>query len=589
MNQGIYVSTKGTEQREKLVSAGSLHWIHWLVISLSIILTVGAWYFSKQQLEQKIEAQFLREASQTVELVKERMELYENALWGGVALVDSNGGDINYDQWLAYSNSLRIDESYPGINGIGVIFNIQPNQLETYLAKEVARRPDYKMHPTHNESEYWPITYVEPAAPNKKAIGLDMAFEANRYGGIKKSRDAGAAQLTGPITLIQDAKKTPGFLFYTPFYKDGNKPKTVDERRRDIVGVTYAPFIMHKLMQGTLASQKRHVGVKISDGDDILYEDDSDKDESPLFSNKVGVEMYGRVWDFDIRSNLSFRQASSNNQPLMILVGGVVIDSLLLALFVFLTKANRRALSYADQMTEELKVESEKLEQSNEELSDFAYVASHDLKSPLRGIDQLAIWISEDIDNKEETIGHLKMMRNRVSRMESLLDDLLDYSKVGRVEDKFKSIDTKKVLESVYELMSPPEDFSLELDGSFPVFNTVNAAFQMVFRNLINNAIKHHDREGGKLVISVEENAKFYIFRLQDDGPGIEPKYHEKIFGLYQTLKSKDEMEGSGMGLAIIKKTVMHYSGDISVESREGLGACFVVNWPKEISVESES
>ena len=137
--------------------------------------------------------------------------------------------------------------------------------------------------------------------------------------------------------------------------------------------------------------------------------------------------------------------------------------------------------------------------------------------------------------------------------------------------------------------MSPPEDFSLELDGSFPVFNTVNAAFQMVFRNLINNAIKHHDREGGKLVISVEENAKFYIFRLQDDGPGIEPKYHEKIFGLYQTLKSKDEMEGSGMGLAIIKKTVMHYSGDISVESREGLGACFVVNWPKEISVESES
>jgi len=143
-----------SDPRQKLTQAANMHLVHWLVITLSALLTLGAWYYSSEQLSQKVEVKFNREADQVVALIKERMELYENALWGGVALIDSNQGNIFYDQWSAYSNSLKIDQTYPGINGFGVIFNIQASQMDTYLAKEREKRPDYQLHPNHNEPEY---------------------------------------------------------------------------------------------------------------------------------------------------------------------------------------------------------------------------------------------------------------------------------------------------------------------------------------------------------------------------------------------------------------------------------------------------
>ncbi len=236
-------------------------------------------------------------------------------------------------------------------------------------------------------------------------------------------------------------------------------------------------------------------------------------------------------------------------------------------------------------MISDLEQSNQALEQSNKDLDNFAYVASHDLKSPLRGIDQLATWIREDIDDKDETTEHLRMMRIRINRMEQLLDDLLTYSRVGRIEEKIQRIDSKIVLEELYQLASPPEDYKFELKGVFPVFDTVFVPFQLVFRNLISNAIKHHDRSNGKITISVEENGDFFTFRVMDDGPGIAGEYHEKIFELFQTLKSRDEVEGSGMGLAIIKKTVQVYGCDISVQSEQGQGACFIVVWPKKINI----
>ena len=328
------------------------------MITLSILLTLSAWYFSKKQLDEKITQRFHHEADQVVELVKERMALYENALWGGVALFDASE-EVTQPEWVMYANSLHIDTTYPGINGIGVIYNIRPSHLEAYLVRERKWRPDYKIHPQHNEPEHWPITYIEPAGPNRKAVGLDMAFEANRYTAIKKARDTGKARVTGPITLVQDAKQTPGFLFYTPFYRDGQKPQTIDERRKHIVGVTYAPFIMSKLMEGTLAQHNRHVDVRISDEQEVLF-DDLDNDDGtinnkkPHFRKQISIDMYGRRWAFDIWSNASFTNATSANQPTMILIGGMIIDLLVIALFFAISRSNRRAIRYAKEKTQEL-------------------------------------------------------------------------------------------------------------------------------------------------------------------------------------------------------------------------------------------
>ena len=349
-----------------------MHWAHWLVVMLSLVLTATAWYFSKKQHEEKITERFQREVDQVVELVKERMALYENALWGGVALFDASE-EVTYPEWKTYAQSLHIEMKYPGISGIGVIFNLQPDGLEAYFDRQRQWRPDYRIHPPHQESEYWPITYIEPVETNGKAVGLDMAFETNRYTAIRKARDSGQAQVTGPIVLVQDSKKTPGFLFYTPFYKDGHKPETVDGRRENIVGVTYAPFIMAQLMRGTLAHANRHVGLRIRDDQELLFDDHVNNpslkmDPNPQFEKTLAVDMYGRTWTFDVWSTKTFQAAASSSQPYLILFGGITIDGLLFSLFVLLTRANRRALSYADQVTQELRVKTQRLEESNQDL-----------------------------------------------------------------------------------------------------------------------------------------------------------------------------------------------------------------------------
>lgn len=236
------------------------------------------------------------------------------------------------------------------------------------------------------------------------------------------------------------------------------------------------------------------------------------------------------------------------------------------------------------EQTADIQKQKEELQRSNEELDNFAYVASHDLKAPLRGIDQLAIWIGEDFDDKEEAINHLQVMRSRIKRMNKLLDDLLEYSRIGRTETKWKEIDTRALLETSFEMASPPAAFRIELDDQLPTFETLAVPLEEVMRNLISNAIKHHDREDGKITVTVEDKGNTYLFKIQDDGPGIAPKYHEKVFDMFQTLKPRDQVEGSGMGLAMIKKIVTTYGGSIAVLSQENQGACFCVIWPKIIA-----
>ena len=576
---------KSSEQRKKLIYAGQMHFVHWLIVLLSILLTFAAWHYSKSQLHQKLESKFQRNAEQVVSLVKERMELYENALWGGVAYIDAADTDISYSKWLAYSNSLKIDLTYPGINGIGIIHNIKPEQLDDYIAKQRVVRPDYAIHPSHNESEYWPITYVEPAESNKKAIGLDMAFETNRYSSIKRARDSGQAQLTAPITLVQDAKKTPGFLFYTPFYKNGQKPNSIAARRANIDGVTYAPFIMKNLMQGTLAEKNRQVSIKIRDASDLLFDDHVDKntqdiDLKPLFSKEDKVALYGREWTFSIQSNLSFRKESAASQSAFILIGGLIIDTLLLGLFLFLSRANRQALAYADQMNLALKEKTAHLEKSNSDLEQFSYVASHDLKSPLNAIKQLVGWISEDCQDliPDESKKHLTLLSQRSERMMKLLNDLLDYSRINRTEFKKQPVNLRDVSQDTLQLLDKTQYFTV-ISPDIEI-NIPQVPFEIVLRNLISNAIKHHDKGSGKITLSYESSNETHRIAVADDGPGIPPEFHHKAMEMFQTLQSRDKVEGSGMGLAMIKRILDHYKGGITIDSDGARGTKIIITWP---------
>ena len=222
----------------------------------------------------------------------------------------------------------------------------------------------------------------------------------------------------------------------------------------------------------------------------------------------------------------------------------------------------------------------------NHDLNQFAYIASHDLKPPLRGIDQLATWLSEDLaDNVgAQTVEHLRLMRVRIKRMESLLNDLLAYSRAGRKDGEIVSIDTAELISEAFELCSFNTDFHLKLIGNFPTILSHKAPLELVFRNLLCNAIKHHDRAKGQITVSIEQSDTRLEFNLADDGPGIPPELYSRAFTMFQTLRPRDEVEGSGMGLALVKKTVEAFDGIITVSANTPRGVIFHFTWPVQYS-----
>ena len=225
------------------------------------------------------------------------------------------------------------------------------------------------------------------------------------------------------------------------------------------------------------------------------------------------------------------------------------------------------------------------LERSNQELDQFAYVASHDLKAPLRAMINLANWIDEDANGllPAQSMEYLQKLRGRALRMNRLLDDLLTYSRIGRHDGLIEPVKTKELIQDVVDLLSPPSGFTVSITGEMSVLLTARTPLELVFRNLINNAIKHHHQPAqGVVEISAQDLGDFVEFAVRDNGPGIDPQYHEQIFGMFQTLRPRDEVEGSGMGLAIVKRAIEYRGGTIQVESARGAGTTFCFTWPKK-------
>jgi PAS domain S-box-containing protein len=221
---------------------------------------------------------------------------------------------------------------------------------------------------------------------------------------------------------------------------------------------------------------------------------------------------------------------------------------------------------------------------SNKDLEQFAYVASHDLKAPLRAIDVLVQWITEGLEgyDKNGVQENLKLLGNRTARLNRLLDDLLVYSRAGRKVGTHKQTDTHALVLDVAQLVNPPPTITVSIDGKLPTMHTYATPLEQVFRNLISNAIKHHPGPEGRVVISCVEERDQYVFAVQDDGEGIPQQYAERVFEMFQTLKSRDQVEGSGMGLAIVNRIIQWQRGRIWFEPVPGgRGTIFKFQWKK--------
>ena len=223
------------------------------------------------------------------------------------------------------------------------------------------------------------------------------------------------------------------------------------------------------------------------------------------------------------------------------------------------------------------------LEKTNKELDKFAYIVSHDLKAPLRAIGNLTDWITQDSADSlsDESKENFQIIKGRVKRMEQLINAILEYSKVSKHKGTQELFSFNEIIHNAVDLAGTDSNCKIEISGTMPEYYGDKVKYQQVFMNLISNGIKHNNKEQKKIEICCREEGKFWEFMIKDNGPGIDKRFHEKVFVIFQTLKARDEFESTGIGLSIVKKIVEEAGGSIRIESTPGEGAAFYFTVPK--------
>ncbi|SEK28177.1 PAS fold-containing protein [Stigmatella aurantiaca] len=373
-----------------------------------------------------------------------------------------------------------------------------------------------------------------------------LHLERNRLTQVFMQAPAAIMVARGPAHLIQVAN---------PRYAEvsGNRPlvgKTIAEAFPDLAGQG-----LFELYDQVLATKEPYIGNEVP----------------------VRVERFGRV--DEAYFNFVYQPLiDENGDAFGVMTHAVEVTDVV------------RARQQAEERARELVRLTQALEQSNRELDQFAYVASHDLKAPLRGIANLSGWLEEELAASltPEAREYLKLLHGRVHRMEALIDGILAYSRAGKTRDAAVAVDTVALIKEVVELLAPAPHVQLEVQPGAPTLIAERVKLQQVLLNLLSNAIKFTSlsRPDPRIQLTWRDVGDAYEFAIADNGAGIAPEYHERIWGIFQTLESRDKIEGTGIGLSVVKKIVETRGGRVWVESTPGNGATFRFIWPKAASSE---
>ncbi|MGB1556305.1 MAG: CHASE domain-containing protein [Oceanococcaceae bacterium] len=570
-----------------------LHFVHWLVLGISLVLTVVAWSIASSQQADKQQQRFDTEAAKLVDRVRERMAQYEGGLLGGVAYLYARGTTqaLKREEWRGFARALELPTRYPGIHGIGVIEHIADAELPTYRERLRTLYPDIQgidLHPDTGATTRWPISFIEPIDRNLQAVGLDIGFENNRRTAAEAATAQQQSRITGPIVLVQDDRRTPGFLFFAPFRIQDPDDGSVYQ------GLVYAPFVVRDLLAGTLASSKRHVTFRLRDGEDELYAETADNtaefDPLPMFQKQVSLPLYGRNWQFIISSNQGFREHTDSNLPATILIGGLTVDFLLLMIFAVLVQAHRSAQSLAKDLSEQHAQAQDQLRQRNDELIQFNYRVSHDLVAPMRTISGLVDILRIDIEDRafEDVERTLEQMQSEVAGQIRVITSIFHLCESDLRDEPFVDMPLKNVAEALFEQASREEgvsgvELALNFADDFQIC-AQPARLNLALGNLISNALRFRRPEEPqhRVDISAELRREEFLIRVRDNGMGIPAESIPRIFDLFYRAHSGSRV-GAGLGTYIVRKSVEQMGGQVSVYS-DGNGSCFEISWPQPTS-----
>ena len=331
-----------------------------LTFLVSLLSTFFVWHTMAKGFQETVDARFQAVVQEVHERVQQRMRAYEQVLRGGQALFLTNG-EVSRSQWARYVDSIRIDDFFPGVQGMGYAVRLKASELPEYIAKVRAEGfPSFTVHPkTPLRNEYTSIIYLEPFTPrNQRAFGYDMASEPTRREAMEKARDSGQTVISGRVKLLQETDKNiqAGFLMYLPVYSTGARPEALSARRERLQGYVYAPFRMNDLMRGVLGAVDKDVALEIYDGptldkNQLMFSDYAGELKNPIFQHQGLLEVQGRTWSLAVRSLPEFEEQLKDSRLIFIWLLGVLASVLFSSVVWMLATRREQALVLAEEMS----------------------------------------------------------------------------------------------------------------------------------------------------------------------------------------------------------------------------------------------
>jgi len=593
-------------------------WLPPAVLLAGLGLSFFTAYYAWRTVHLRNRSEFDGTAQHATAAIDRTLQTYVTLL-RGLAAYFAAETNVTAAGFSAYVKRIGLPANYPGIQGIGFSLKTSPAEepmLQGWMASQGFT--NFHIWPKTPRGQYHTILFLEPHdARNLAALGYDMFTDPVRRRAMETARDTGYRAASGKVTLVQEivGPQQAGFLVYAPVYHGGAIPSSVEERRRMLKGFVYGPFRMGDLVTSVLGEPfLRSMDIHIYDGAGI-------DPEKQLFSSVVArkppalwfetvqrtvlfLDVGGRTWTLAI--NTPPRRMSGWWIAPTFLFAGVGLS---LVLF-YITSAEARARRQAEAFAAQLQVSEVALRNSEERLRDYTaelerrvaertadlrqsihshedllYHVAHDLRAPLRSMASFTKILLQDYAAKLD--GRAQDYAGRISNsahfMDELVQDLLAYGHLSHSEVKLTAVDLEHQVDAVLEQFSAQlksQHVQVEVRRPLPSVKASPAIVSQIILHLIDNALKFvpPDRKA-RLCIWAEVNGRVRLW-IEDNGIGMSPEYHGRIFRLFERLHGRDEFSGTGIGLAIVAKGAERLGGRAGVESVPGSGSRFWVELP---------
>jgi signal transduction histidine kinase len=612
-----------------------------LVVLLGgLTLTLLAAYYASRAIQLRSRAQFEAAVMRARSDIRVRFEVYETLLHGTAGFI-SVENEITRDRFKGYVERLRILENYPGVEAIGFAPRVPAPEKE-HLAASMSEQGEthFRIWPESADADFYPVAYVEPESPrNEGMTGYDLFSESLRREAMERARDTGDTAASAKVALLEDPSRPPGFLIYCPVYRGGTVPETVAERRARLQGFAFTVFRAGDLFASIFQDENLGTALEIYDGTNtdstnLLFRSAKNAvGNVPFrrsFTEIVALDVSGRTWTARF-------YAQPELEGTWIVLSLLLVGAFLSLVMFYLTRAEERARRTAEQAVAQSRFSEFALRESEERLRRYAtelehrvaertanlaqsiqslegvlYHVAHDLRAPLRSMASFTAILLEEYGQQLDPRGrdYAQRISTAAQRMDRLVQDLLAYGRLGHAAMPVSNVNLETELRAVLDRFSEEieaRDATVESCPPLPAVKANAAVLNQILSNLLSNALKFvrpetrpHVRIYAEETTSRMESAaeklngvpfldaqlsaldgKFVRLWIEDNGIGILPEYHERIFRMFERLHGGGAYPGTGIGLAIVRKGVERMGGRVGVEqSGSGTGSRFWVELP---------